>query len=35
MSEFHVGKRWGGADWASEQTDILIVGCGGIGKFIW
>lgn len=34
MNENHVntGKRWGGADWASEIKEIMIVGQGGIGN---
>jgi hypothetical protein len=29
----HEGKRWSGADWATEQREIMIVGCGGIGSW--
>jgi ThiF family len=31
--EFHEGKRWGGLDWADQQREILLVGCGGIGSW--
>jgi hypothetical protein len=27
------GKRWSGADWASEKETILLIGAGGIGSF--
>lgn len=28
-----VGTRWSGADWADQQTTILLIGAGGIGSW--
>jgi len=28
------GKRWSGFDWATEQSDIMIVGIGSIGSYV-
>lgn len=28
------GKRFSGSDWYSEQKEILLVGCGGIGSWL-
>lgn len=28
-----VGTRWSGADWADQQTDITLIGAGGIGSW--
>jgi hypothetical protein len=27
------GKRWSGAEWATEKSDIMMVGCGGINSW--
>lgn len=29
-----IGKRWSGADWATEQREIMLVGVGGIGSWL-
>jgi hypothetical protein len=34
IKPIHEGKRWGGLDWADQQTNILLVGCGGIGSWV-
>jgi hypothetical protein len=34
MSEAHIGKRWGGLDWADQKKEILIIGQGGIGSWL-
>lgn len=31
--EVKEGKRWSGADWADQQSDILLIGAGGIGSW--
>lgn len=32
--KFNEGKRWGGADWADQQRDIMLIGVGGIGSWL-
>lgn len=34
IKQLHKGKRWGGLDWADQQREILLVGCGGIGSWV-